>query len=98
MYTYSVVSFDSLVLSSGVRARCGGSLEDFVFRLATSIQMQTIVIAMTVSRAAAEGAVIRRMNIVFALFLSVRRTGEEVIIGIKVDTVTVELVIPVNVG
>ena len=75
----------------------GESLEDFVFRLATSIQMQTIVIAMTVSRAAAEGAVIKRMNIVVVLFLSVPRTGEEVIIG-KVDTVTVELVIPINVG
>ena len=74
----------------------GGSLEDFVFRLATSIQMQTIVIAMTVSRAAAEGAVIKRMSIVVVLFLSAPRTGE-VIIG-KVDTVTVELVIPVNVG
>ena len=31
------------------------------------------------------------------LFLSVPRTGEEVIIG-KVDTVAVELVIPINVG
>ena len=72
----------------------GGSLEDFVFRLTTSIQMQTIVIAMTVSIAAAEGAVIRRMSLVFTLFLSVPWTGEEVI-G-KVDTVTVELVIPVD--
>ena len=74
----------------------GGSLEDFVFRFATSIQMQTIVIAMTVSIAAAEGAVIRRMSLVFTLFLhvSVPQTGEEVI-G-KVDTVTVELVIPVD--